>query len=139
MNMRISHFLTLLGLCITLLARAQGAPQSGGDFSSNPQPKKLPTETILVNGAWSSASDSVTPLPEGGRVANNVYNNQYFGLTYVLSPDWSEKYSGPPPSDSGYYVLAQIMPADPLNGTIRCRGLITAHDLFFSLIPARHT
>src|SRR5260370_6529299 len=139
MNMRISHFLTLLGLCITLLARAQGAPQSGGDFSSNPQPKKLPTETILVNGAWSSASDSVTPLREGGKGANNVYTNQYFGLTYVLSPDWTEKYSGPPPSDSGYYVLAQIRPADTFKGTIRGSVLIAAQDLFFSLTPASNT
>ncbi len=139
MNMRISHFLTILGLCVTLLARAQGAPQSGGDFSNNPEAKKLPTGVILVNGAWSSASDSVTPLPEGGRVANNVYNNQYFGLTYVLSPDWSEKYSGPPPSDSGYYVLAQIRPADTFKGTIRGSVLIAAQDLFFSLIPASNT
>src|SRR6266702_4328608 len=137
MNMRISHFLTILGLCITLLARAQGVPQSGGDFSTNPEAKKLPTGVILAKGAWSSASDSVTPLPEGGRVANNVYSNEYFGLTYVLSPDWTEKYSGPPPSDSGYYVLAQIRPADAFKGTIRGSVLIAAQDLFFSLTPAR--
>jgi len=31
-------------------------------------------------------------------------------LTYALSPDWTEKFSGPPPSDSGYYVLAQSGP-----------------------------
>src|SRR6266568_3320918 len=139
MNMRISHFLTILGLCITLLARAQGVPQSGGDFSTNPEAKKLPTGVILAKGAWSSASDSVTPLPERGRVANNVYSNQYFGLTYVLSPDWTEKYSGPPPSDSGYYVLAQIRPADTFKGTIRGSVLIAAQDLFFSLTPARNT
>ncbi len=111
---RFLSFLTSALLCssVSLLARAQGAPQSGGNFSNNPHAKKLPTGVILVKGAWASASDSVTPLPEGGRVANNVYSNQYFGLTYPLSPDWTEKYSGPPPSDSGYYVLAQIRPAD---------------------------
>jgi hypothetical protein len=131
-----SHFLRLFGLSILLLVRAQAAPQSGGDFASNPQAKKLPAETILVKGAWSSASDSVTPLPEGGRVAKNVYTNPYLGLTYALSPDWVEKYSGPPPSDSGYYVLAQIRPADTFKGASRGSILIAAQDLFFSLTPA---
>ncbi len=128
----------LLGLSISLLARAQGAPQSGGDFSNNPQATKLPTEVILVKGAWSSASDSVTPLPEGGKVANSVYANPYFGLTYPLSSDWTEKYSGPPPSDSGYYVLAQIRPAGTFKGTSRGSILIAAQDLFFTLIPAKN-
>jgi hypothetical protein len=136
MSIRFSRLLTLLGFSLTLLARAHGAPQSGGDFSNNPQAKKLPTETILVKGAWSSASDSVTPLPEDGKVTNNVYSNPYFRLTYGLSPDWTEKYSGPPPSDSGYYVLAQIRPAGTFKGTSRGSILIAAQDLFFTLIPA---
>jgi hypothetical protein len=120
------------------LARAEGAPQGGGDFSSNVEAKKLPTGAILVKGAWSSASDSVTPVPEGGRVANSAYGNKYFGLTYPLSPDWIEKYSGPPPSDSGYYVLAQITPTDAVKGTSRGSVLIAAQDLFFTLTPARN-
>src|SRR6267143_509033 len=136
MHTKYSRLLVLLGLSISLLPRAQGAPQSGGDFSNNPEAKKLPTGVLLVKGAWSSASDSVTPLPEGGRVAGNVYSNPYFGLTYTLSPDWTEKYTGPPPSDSGYYVLAQIRPADTFKGTSRGRILLTAQDLFFTLTPA---
>jgi hypothetical protein len=136
MNIQISRFLTLLGLWVTLLPSALSAPQSGGDFSNNAEPKKLPTDVILVKGAWSSASDSVTPLPEGGRVANNIYSNPYFGFTYPLSPDWTEKYSGPPPSDSGYYVLAQIRPAETFKGTSRGSILIAAQDLFFTLTPA---
>ena len=141
MNLRtsFSRSLILLGLCISMVPRAQGAPQSGGDFSDNPQAKKLPAGVIFVKGAWASASDSVTPLPEGGRTNNNVYKNQYFGLTYSLSPDWTEKYSGPPPSDSGYYVLAQIKPADTFKGTNRGTVLMTAQDLFFALTPARNT
>jgi hypothetical protein len=136
---RFSRFLVLLGLSISLLARAQEAPQSGGDFPNNPQAKKLPAGVILVKGAWSSASDSVTPVPEGGRVAKNVYSNQYFGLTYALSPDWTEKFSGPPPSDSGYYVLVQIRPADTFKGTSRGSILIAAQDMFFTLLPGRNT
>jgi len=130
-----SRFLIFLGLSMSLLAQAQGVPQSGGDFSNNPEAKKLPTGVLLVKGAWSSASDSVTPLPEGGRVDKNIYNNPYFGFTYALSPDWVEKFSGPPPSDSGYYVLAQIRPAETFK---RARGsiLLAAQDLFFTLTPA---
>jgi len=115
---------------------AQGVPQSGGDFSTNGEAKKLPTGVILVKGAWSSASDSVTPLPEGGRVDKNVYSSPYFGLTYTLSPDWTEKYSGPPPSDTGYYVLAQIQPSQTNKGTSRGSILIAAQDLFFTVAPA---
>jgi hypothetical protein len=135
---RLSLLLAVLGFSTTFLARAQGAPQSGGDFSNNPLAKKVPTETILVKGAWSSSSDSVTPVPEGGRVANNLYGNQYFGLAYALSPGWTEKYSGPPPSDSGYYVLAQIRPADTIKGASRGSILIAAQDLFFTVAPARN-
>jgi len=128
--------LVLVGFSISLLARAQGPPQSGGDFSNNPQPNALPSDVIVVKGAWSSASDSVTPVPEGGRVANNLFSNHYFGLTYTLSPDWTEKYSGPPPSDSGYYVLAQIRPTETSKGRSRGSILIAAQDLFFTLTPA---
>ncbi len=128
--------LALLGFSISLLARAQGAPQSGGDFSNNPQPNALPSDIIVVKGAWSSASDSVTPVPEGGRVAKNVFSNRYFGFTYTLSPDWTQMYFGPPPSDSGYYVLAQIRPADTFKGASRGSILIAAQDMFFTLTPA---
>jgi hypothetical protein len=136
MKTQFSRSLVLLGLFVSLLARAQASPQSGGDFSTNSQASKLPTETILVKGAWSSASDSVTPLPEGGGVTHNVYSNPYFGLAYGLSPEWTEKYTGPPPSDNGYYVLAQIKPLDTLKGVIRGGILISAQDMFFSLTPA---
>jgi len=136
MQNAFSRSMVLLGFSLCLLVRAQGAPQSGGDFANNPQAKKLPTGVILVKGAWSSASDSVTPLPEGGRVADDVYNNQYFGLTYALPAGWIEKYSGPPPSDSGYYVLAQIRPADTFKGPGRGSILIAAQDLFFTVTPA---
>jgi hypothetical protein len=136
MHPRFSLSMVLLGLSISLLVHAQAPAQSGGDFSNNPQPNALPSDVILVKGAWSSASDSVTSVPEGGRVANNGFSNQYFGLAYPLSPDWAQKYTGPPPSDSGYYVLAQIRPADTFKGTSRGSILIAAQDLFFTLAPA---
>jgi hypothetical protein len=96
----------------------------------------VPTGVILVKGAWSSASDSVTPVPEAGSVTNNVFSNQYFAMTYSLPADWAEKYKGPPPSDSGRYVLAQISPGDAYKRPDRGIILITAQDMFFTPLPA---
>jgi hypothetical protein len=96
----------------------------------------VPAGVILVKGAWSSASDSVTPLPEGGNVANNIFTNKYFEMTYPIPADWAEKYKGPPPSDSGRYVLAQITPSETYKRPDRGTILITAQDMFFTPLPA---
>ena len=139
-----SHFLAAFVLLTPFLARAQSSqppaiPRNGGDFSNSPQPGvKVPTGVILVKGAWSSASDSVTPVPEGGSVTNSVFINKYFGMTYPLPKDWYEKFTGPPPSDSGRYVLAQVRPPDTYKGT-KGSILITADDLFFTPLPATNT
>lgn len=138
MHSAFMRLLALPGFLAVLLFPAHVAAQNGGDFSTNTQAKKLPEETILVKGAWSSASDSLAPLPEGGRVAMNAYTNSYFALDYTLPPGWMEKYTGPPPSDSGHYVLAQIRTADSFKGTSRGSLLITAQDLFFSRAPAEN-
>jgi hypothetical protein len=118
--------------------KAQTPPPTGGDFAPNPKVlNKVPQGVILVKGAWSSASDSVTPIPEGGSVANSVFNDQYFGMSYELPPDWEEKYKGPPPSDSGRYVLAQLRPVDSFKGA-RATLLITAQDMFFTPLAAKN-
>jgi hypothetical protein len=139
-----SGFLRFLvvALCAALVGPAawpQDMAQSGGDFSNDTHPvTKVPEGVILVKGAWSSASDSATPVPEGGSVSNKVFRDQYFGITYALPKDWTEKYEGPPPSDSGRYVLAQIMPAETFKGPARGSILITAEDMFFTPLPARN-
>jgi hypothetical protein len=97
---------------------------------------KVAQGAILVKGAWSSASDDVTPLPEGGRVADGTYSNDYFGLSYSLSGEWTQRYSGPPPSDSGYFVLAQLEPTTEMASSMPGHILVAAQDLFFSLMPA---
>jgi hypothetical protein len=140
-----SHFSCLwlvMGLFFSSLVWAQSVnsqnvPTNGGDFSNNLHPlTKVPSGVILVKGAWSSASDSVTPVPEGGSVANNVFSDPYFGMTYSVPPDWTEKYKGPPPSDSGRYVLAQLSPAQTFQGPARGTILITAEDMFFTNVSA---
>ncbi len=128
-------FLALLGLTLGPLKpiSAQGTSLGKGDLPQNTPVRPLPTGVILVKGAWASASDSATPLPEGGSLADHIYSNSYFGLTYTLVPGWTQKNYGPPPSDTGYYVLVQITPADP---STRASLLITAQDLFFTPTPA---
>jgi hypothetical protein len=129
----------LFCLCIPLsgFGQARTPPPSGGDFSNNTQPvTKVPTGVILVKGASSSASDSVTPLPEDGNVTNGVFSDQYFGMSYTLPPNWDEKYTGPPPSDTGRYVLAHISPTTTFKGAVRGTILITAQDMFFTPLPA---
>jgi hypothetical protein len=119
--------------------RAQEGTQTGGGTPNNSHPKKVPQGEILVKGSWASASDTTTPLPEGGRVASGTYTNAYFGLTYALPAGWTQKYTGPPPSDSGYYVLAEVAPPLAADGSLPGTILVTAQDLFFSEAPAENT
>jgi hypothetical protein len=129
--------LFLLAVSTPVYARSQDPAQAAAPpQADSPVMQKVPPGVILVRGAWSSSSDAVTPLPEGGAIANNIYSNQYFGLSFPLPSDWQEKYKGPPPSDSGYFVLTQITPGDTFKGPNRGSVLIAAQDLFFSLVPA---
>ena len=71
---------------------------------------------------------SSTPTPGDGRVASGVYTNPYFDLALPLPPGWTEGEAGPPPSQSGYYVLGTLVPKGEFTGTI----LIAAQDVFFA-------
>jgi Gram-negative bacterial TonB protein C-terminal len=129
-------------LCLSSIVQGQtpgweSAPTSSGNSSDNAQSlTKVPTGVILVKGAWSSASDSVTPVPEGGTVAKDVFSDRYFGITYPLPLDWTQDYEGPPPSESGRYVLAQIGPGNTEKKPVAGSILITAQDMFFTPFPA---
>jgi TonB-like protein len=134
-----------LSVTMTVWSQTKEPPQSSpghgntnGNYSANDiqQLTKVPTGVILVKGAWSSASDSVTPLPEGGNVTNNIFHNDYFGIKYTLPSGWTEKYKGPPPSESGRYVLAQIEPENTEKAEARGNILLTADDMFFTPSPA---
>jgi hypothetical protein len=114
----------------------QGVAPSGGDFSNNISAPKVPKGVILVKGASASTSDSVTPVPENGEISNNIFNDPYFGMSYTLPPDWIQKYEGPPPADTGRYVLAQIVPGETYKRPDRGLILITAQDMFFNPLPA---
>jgi len=68
------------------------------------------------------------PLPEDGKVLGGIYVNDYFDLSYPLPEGWTEGLAGPDPSDSGYYVLSELIPQSDPAATI----LITAQDMFFA-------
>src|SRR5579872_3382925 len=68
------------------------------------------------------------PLPEDGKVLGGNYVNDYFDLSYPLPQGWIEGLAGPDPSDTGYYVLRELIPQSGPNATI----LIAAQDIFFA-------
>lgn len=136
MGFRLCCYLAAYVLCASLTALGQ----PGADGSDDPQHMaRVPKGVILVKGAWSSASNFVTPLPEDGNVTGSVFEDKYFGMTWTLPPDWTEKYKGPPPSDRGRYVIAQIDTADTFKGEARGGILITAEDMFFTPLPANNS
>src|SRR5436309_737674 len=117
----ILMLLLLLCPCSSLLAEAQSASSQStspdgivpkGAVPEYAAVSKGPSGVILVPGAVPSASDSWTPTPESGVVADGVYANRYFGVSYPIPSGFAEKYKGPPPSDGGHYVLAFIRPSD---------------------------
>ena len=116
-------------------ALAQLLPSDGTD-SSQPPLIKVPEGVILVKGAEPSASDRTTPLPEDGAFVKNVYQNRYWGLSFPLPSDWVESFKGPPPSSSGQYVLAHILPGPTFKGPTKGTVLFSAQDMFFALTPA---
>src|SRR3954454_12124727 len=71
------------------------------------------------------------PRPHDGVLADGIYVNRYFDLSYTLPTGWIEGLAGPEPSQSGYYVLNTFVPSGPFNGTM----LIAAQDQFFAPKP----
>jgi hypothetical protein len=122
-----SRLSILLAASLLMDAAALGAAQYG----------PLPADVILVKGAWASAAGTLTAWPEDGTISNGRYDNAYFGLEYAVGSDWTQRYAGPPPSDSGYYVLAQIEPKNPALARGMGHVLIAAQDVFFSLASLR--
>jgi len=98
--------------------------------------KALPRGVILVKGATPSASDATTPVPEATAITAGRIESRYFGIAYRIPAGWTEQVKGPPPSDSGNYVLALLVPSDTMSKSVRGSILIQAQDLFFTAAPA---
>ena len=109
-----------------LFAQGDFAPPPPKDDPLQLRLKPLPTGVILLPGAIPSTSDSRTAIPESGTIRKNTYENAYFGMKYAFPEPWGEEFKGPPPSDTGAYVLANLTGG-------RASILVTAQDSFFAL------
>ncbi len=80
------------------------------------------------------------PRPYEGTVADGIYTNKYFHLSYPVPLGWTGHAGGPKPSSSANYVLATFAPIDGPTGTV----MIAAQDTFFvpkalrDAMPAAH-
>jgi hypothetical protein len=81
--------------------------------------------------AVDAARDGRVADPEDGVLADGVFTNRYFDLAYPLPPGWKAGLTGPPPSNSGYYVLNTPTPETGSKATL----LIAAQDMFFAVKP----
>lgn len=79
-----------------------------------------------------SVSGDNMPVPESGFLADGAYRSDYFGFSYRLPRGWEQTFEGPPPSDTGHYVLAEFNPMDKLKDSSNGSILITASDQFFA-------
>jgi len=136
------RWLPFLFFFVSLSASAAAQSSTGGDFSGGHEAfhpeAKVPTGAILVKGAWASANDALTPVPEGQSMVHNVFRDPYFGIAYSLPKNWVEQFEGPPPSDTGHYVLAQLEYPGTTSNSIGGTILITAQDMFFTPAPAQN-
>ncbi|HEV7484736.1 MAG TPA: energy transducer TonB [Thermoanaerobaculia bacterium] len=103
--------------------------------AAKPHSPTIPTlqkGVLYIKGAVPASSDTSTPLPENGKVIEGRYRNAYFGLSYPLLSDWTEAPAGPPPSNSGNYVLIQLTTSEKETKRVKANLLVSAQDLFFS-------
>ena len=88
------------------------------------------TGAVLHGAMPSSQRGKIVQLanPEDGKVIDGVFVSDYFNLSYRLPDGWTEGLPGPPPSQSGYYVLGTWTPKRDFAGTV----LVVAQDMFFA-------
>jgi hypothetical protein len=89
----------------------------------------------VLYGALPSSRDAKivqSANPQDVKVIDGVFVSDYFNLSYRLPDGWTEGLAGPPPSQSGYYVLGTWAPKRDFAGTI----LVVAQDVFFAPDPS---
>jgi hypothetical protein len=80
------------------------------------------------------------PRPYEGTVADGIYTNRYFHLSYPVPQGWTGGAGGPKPSYAANYVLTTLVPNGEPTGTV----MIGARDTFFApkalreAMPAAH-
>jgi Gram-negative bacterial TonB protein C-terminal len=84
---------------------------------------------VVLHGAILSSRDAafVRSNPDALNVTDDGFVSDYFDLSYRVPDGWAEGLAGPPPSQSGYYVLGTWAPKNDFAGTI----FVAAQDMFF--------
>jgi hypothetical protein len=82
---------------------------------------------VLAGGLVHQIALVPGPHPQDGTVADGIYANKYFHLSYPVPPGWKQGAGGPRPSYSANYVLTTFVPIDGPTGTV----MIAAQDTFF--------
>ena len=84
---------------------------------------------VVLHGAILSSRDAgfIQSNPEAVSITDGGFVSDYFDLSYRVPEGWAEGLLGPPPSQSGYYVLGTWAPKGDFAGTI----LVAAQDIFF--------
>jgi hypothetical protein len=82
---------------------------------------------VLAGGLVHQIALVPTPHPEEGTVADGIYTNKYFHLSYPVPPGWKQGSGGGRPSYSANYVLTTLVPIDRPTGSV----MIAAQDTFF--------
>jgi hypothetical protein len=84
---------------------------------------------VVLHGAILSSRDPgfVRSNPDALNVTDDGFVSDYFNLSYRVPDGWAGGLAGPPPSQSGYYVLGTWAPKNDFAGAI----LVTAQDMFF--------
>lgn len=122
-----------LAIAVTTEMLAQGQSTTNSPTRTAPSPR-----TAIVEADRSphpAIAGTPAAVPEAGAVKQNVYGNKYFGLEVAFPSDWNESFKGPLPSDSGYYVLANLRPQGEHNATV----LLSAQDMFFYATAASNS
>jgi hypothetical protein len=83
---------------------------------------------ILMLPTSQALGQSASADPENGEFVDGIYTSRYFGLRYPLPEGWTPGPQPPPPSYTGYYVLATPAAPERVKATI----LIAAQDEFFA-------
>jgi hypothetical protein len=95
---------------------------------------------VLAGGLVHQIALLPMPRPQDGTIADGIYTNKYFHLSYPLPPGWKHGAGEPQPSYSANYVLTTLVPIDGPTATV----MIAAQDTFFApkalrdIVPAAH-
>jgi hypothetical protein len=98
---------------------------------------------LLALASTGATAADINVNPEDGTLADGVYSNRYFGLTFPLPDEYGPGFDPARPSISGFYVLntprdknaPHELDAPQRSDKHAPVMVISAQDMFFSVVP----